>query len=420
MGDPIINDSPPDADSIMNMAGSMFNDTAQNIFNADYIGFDSRLNNSGTPSYKNIKYSTFQTDDADISENLDYNSTDDLYQTIDWDTITGDANYYAIDVYATTMTISAISNVTLVQFRENIWRFYSTQTSLEVARALVIQNLFKPTDVTDGSTSPIITNATSVTALKTSESDDVGMRGEYGYASWFSDFDSPNATSHYDGTFSDTSSNTRIDGWGITTGDGGPIGGWNKLGTTDGNTNFVYAASTGGNANTWGTDQTAARNSNETTGRLQIQVLNTDPDINMGVGGFFFFKSGTLGNWAVTTTGSGVSNTDATNYDYLNTGGIPAMVIQGDSLEEQSTLIFKDTVTSTDNAIAVINSQIDATSSEVISISADGGSNYTTVNNAEIARPTAGTALWRKIVITRTDLTKIDKVTEQAVKYEFY
>lgn len=409
------------ADEVMNAIGSNFNDTAQNIFNADYLGFDSRLANSGTPDYKNLFYSTFTTDDADVSENLDYDSTNDLYKTIDWSTITGDANYYAIDVYATTMTISSITNVTLVQIRENVWRFYSIQTSLEVARALVIQNLFKPTDVTDGSTSPIITNATSITALKTSESDDVGMRGHYGYASWFSDFDDPNASSFYDATFSDTSANTRIDGWGVTTGNSGAIGTWSKWGSTDGGTSkFVSAAATGSNADSWGTDQSAARNSNEANSRLLINVSNTDPDINMGLGGFFLFKSGTLGSWTITTTGSGVSNTAATNYDYLNTGSIPAMVIQGDSLEEQSTLIFKDTVTSTDNAILVINSTIDATSSEVRSLSADGGSNYTTATNAEIARPTAGTALWRRIVITRTDLTKIDKVTEQACKYNLY
>ena len=87
---------------------------------------------------------------------------------------------------------------------------------------------------------------------------------------------------------------------------------------------------------------------------------------------------------------------------------------------DDSTLIFKDTVASTDNAIAVINSTIDAASSEQISISANGGSNWTDVNNTEIARPTAGTALWRKIVITRTDLSKLDKVTEQSVKYNIY
>lgn len=413
-----LNDTFNAAAGFLTWCGSNFNDIAQMIFNSAYLGFDARLHNSGVPNLKDVFYSVFISDDADNSENLDYNSTDDLYETIDWSTIQGSANYYAIDVYATTMTISAITNVTIVKMREGVWRFYSTQTSLEVARALVIENLFKPTDVADGSTSPIITNVTGTTALKTSESGDVGMRGHYGYASWFSANDDPNATSFYEATFSDTTLNTKIDGWGVTTGNSGAIGVWNKQGTTDNHaSNFVAAASTGGNADSWGTDQSAARNSNETTGRLKILLGNTDNTINMGLGGFFFFKSGSLGSWAVTTTGTGVSNTTAANYDYLNTGGIPALVLQDESLEEQSTLIFKDTVPSTSNAVLVINSTIDATSSEQRSLSANGGINYVDVENAEIGRLIAGTELWRKIVITRTDTSKIDKVTEQAVKH---
>lgn len=413
-----LNDTFNAAAGFLNWCGKNFNDLVQLLFNADYLGFDSRLSNSGIPSLDNTFYSTFTSNNADVSENLDYNATNDLYETIDWSTIQGNANYYAIDVYATTLTISSITNVTRVQIRENVWRFYSIQTSLEVARALVIENLFKPTDVTDGSTSPIITSVTVLTALKTSESDDVGMRGHYGYASWFSNVDDPYTSNNYQATFSDTTLNTRIDGWGVTTGNSGTIGSWSKWGSSDnGTTKFVSAASTGGNGDSWGTDQSAARNSNETNGKLNVSLSNTDININMGCGGFFFFKSGTLGSWTITTGTPGQTNTDEHNYDYLNTGGIPALVLQAESLEEQSTLIFKDTVPSTSNAVLVINSQIDATSSEQRSLSADEGSNYIDVENAEIARPSVGTEFWRKIVVTRTDLTKIDKITEQAGKY---
>lgn len=408
-----------DVTALLNVDGSNFNDNAQSIFALDYIGFDSRLNDSGAPNLKNVEYSTFKTDTAYIRENLDYNSSDDLYETIDWGTIQGNANYYAIDVYADTMTISAISNVTKVEITENVWRFYSTNTSLEVARALVIKNLYKPVTVDDASTAPIITNVTNLTALKTSESDDVGMRGHFGYAIWSAP-DDPYTSSNYEATFSDTTNNTRIDGWGVTTGSAGAIGSWSKWSSSDGGTTkYVSAASVGGNIDSWGTDKSAARNSNETTAKLNASLSNTDPVTGFGVAAFYFFKSGTLTSWAITTNGS-MNLTTNNNYDYLNTGGIPALILQSESLEEQSTLIFKDTVTSTDNAVVVINSTIDATSSEQRSISADGGSNYTDVNNAEIAALTVGTSLWRKIVITRTDTTKIDKVTEQAVKYNLY
>ena len=68
-----------DADEVMNALGSLFNDTAQNIFNADYIGFDSRINDDGVPQYKNVIYSTFQTDDAISKTSFSYDSSGDKY-----------------------------------------------------------------------------------------------------------------------------------------------------------------------------------------------------------------------------------------------------------------------------------------------------------------------------------------------------
>lgn len=53
---------PANADDVLNAMGSLFNDTAQNIFNAAYLGFDSKLNNGNGPIYKNIYY------DTDLSE----------------------------------------------------------------------------------------------------------------------------------------------------------------------------------------------------------------------------------------------------------------------------------------------------------------------------------------------------------------
>ena len=67
------------SDEVMNAMGSIFNDAAQNLFNADYIGFDSRLYNSGVPNLKNVKYDIFTTDTATTKTNFTYDSTDDFY-----------------------------------------------------------------------------------------------------------------------------------------------------------------------------------------------------------------------------------------------------------------------------------------------------------------------------------------------------
>ena len=135
-----------------------------------------------------------------------------------------------------------------------------------------------------------------------------------------------------------------------------------------------------------------------------------------------YVKALVLCSGDITWVESGTDHTTS-NTDFYTDHSIPDFTAAGSLSAEgayTSTLIFKDTTESVTNCIPVINSTIDASSSQQISVSADGGSSWTDVNNAEIARPTAGTSLWRKITITRTDLSVLDTVTEQAVKYNFY
>ena len=53
-----------DITALLNSQSSIFNDVAQNLFEADYNGFDSRLAGTGTPNLKNVFYSTFKTEVA--------------------------------------------------------------------------------------------------------------------------------------------------------------------------------------------------------------------------------------------------------------------------------------------------------------------------------------------------------------------
>lgn len=79
----IIPGQPNGANEVMNAFGSNFNDTAQMIFNADYLGFDNRLAGSGTPNLKNVDYSTFISDDANSTNEMTYDSTNDFYEVDD-------------------------------------------------------------------------------------------------------------------------------------------------------------------------------------------------------------------------------------------------------------------------------------------------------------------------------------------------
>ncbi len=67
------------ADEIMNLAGANFADTAQLIFNAQYIGFHSKLDGDGSPNLDKVAYSAFDSDSMVITGNMEYDSANDYY-----------------------------------------------------------------------------------------------------------------------------------------------------------------------------------------------------------------------------------------------------------------------------------------------------------------------------------------------------
>jgi len=70
-----------DVTAVLNSMGLILKDYAQTIFNADYDGWDARLDGTGAPDFVNVDYDTFQTDTADTQTNISYNSTSDFYYT---------------------------------------------------------------------------------------------------------------------------------------------------------------------------------------------------------------------------------------------------------------------------------------------------------------------------------------------------
>jgi hypothetical protein len=374
------------------VAGSIFNDTAQNLFNADYIGFDSKLNVTGEPNLKNVVYSTFKTDDADVNYGFVYDSTNDYYYTPDLSAV----NEYVI-VEATSLS-SPINqnNVKSTQISAGKWLVYCDTGTDAVHRAQIMKTLFYGQK---------ILNFTSVTAIKTSHANDVGKQAHLISRPYTG---GQPITRTIDGTFLDTTNNTDCSSWS------------DLLGGSDGYDTKIWQIPTGTTRNSsstsasleLGTDTSA--DENENPANCRIDCTGDSPNA------YHYFHVLILCVGDITWSG----NVDETIIDYFTDESIPLFTI-ADTLENEGVLdyilIFKDTAgESVTNCIPVINSTIDASSSEQISVSADGGSNWTDVNNAEIARPTAGTALWRRIVITRTDLSVEDKVTEQAIKYNLY
>jgi hypothetical protein len=109
----------------------------------------------------------------------------------------------------------------------------------------------------------------------------------------------------------------------------------------------------------------------------------------------------------------------ASNIDFYTTYSIPLFTAAGTPTAEgfyTSTIIFSNTTTDTvQNAIMVANHSIDATSSIQYSMSADGTNWVNCTDGAICDFTNTGTNLQRKLVITRTDLSKSDKIGQEAV-----
>jgi len=405
------------SNEVMNVVGSNFVDNSQLLFNADYIGFNAKLSNSGVPSLDNVFYSTFTSDDADTNYQFLYDATNDLYALTD---LTGALNYVIVE--ATSFSdawTQGTNDVNVIQINSGAWLVYTTTGTSEVQKAKVHKSLWwgagtGSLGVITKTETPLIDMFTSVTAVKVSDAGDVGKQAHMIDGKT----NGTGTTLAYNGTFADTSTNTNTNSWSFlavradaqTT-----TCTWEMPSAT-----ILNTASASGSSSAISDeseiDSTGDDKSNPAT--CQLAGGAGGPANNNSHGIAFVLCKGDL-TWV--DNGSG---TTVTVVDYFGDNSIP-LFTSADTLANEGlgigTLIFKDTASaSTTNAIPSINTAIDATSSQQISISADGGSNYSDVENGEIARPTAGTALWRKIVITRATLDKLDEVTEQAVKYNLY
>ncbi len=77
-----LNDTFDAAAGFLTWCASNFNDLAQNLFNAAYLGFDARLSGAGVPLLDKVIYDVFTADTADATTGFFYNSTDDYYSTV--------------------------------------------------------------------------------------------------------------------------------------------------------------------------------------------------------------------------------------------------------------------------------------------------------------------------------------------------
>lgn len=402
--------SAADANEVMNALGANFIDNSQLLFNASYIGFDTRLANTGVPSLDNVLFSIFTADDADTNIGFLYDSTNDMYETPDL--TTGLTEYIIIE--ATSLSASWNANdVRTIEYTTGKWLVFCTVGTDAVRRAQIHKSLWYGTDGTDA----LMDDFTTVTAVKTSHTNDVDKRATLAKLDA-----TDNASSNFTGTFNDTTTNNNSSIWSRVFGNWvGGSGGTHTIETEFAVGNVINSCSHGSNSSCTSDEFGLDKSADELTNPADVKLDNNGPGVNIITTDIdvVILHEGTI-TWVPTGAAS------TSEKDYTTDDAIPVMVAAGTLAAEGvgliNTLIFKDTASATvTNAIPSINSTIDATSTEQISISADAGVTFTNVNNGEIARATpTGTGLQRKIVITRATLDKLDKVTEQAVKFNYY
>jgi hypothetical protein len=389
-----------------------FKNQSQLLFNSAYIGFNSKLNvATGVPNLKNIEYDAMLTDTASVKYNLDYISSDKLYNTLDNSAI---SYYVVIEASSFNTTDSNIRQVS-----SGKWIVFDStfNVNAEVQRALVWQTLLS---------TGRLANFSGVTAIKVSNSGDVGYRG-YKHAFYGSGCSVIN-------TFDITTGNT-VSSWSKVYGKGtdndhagSAPSGWGVTVNWSVNQSNVLNEVSFGVGNPSGTGTYTEQTSDEigTDKSTDEQTNPADYKLSISAGGNGLSTTGTVDSIFLTkgsvTSGTPVGSPSTnTLVDYYTDYSIPETTLAGSLATEgveNSTLIFQTSDLDTINdCIATWNASIDSENTLTVSISADG-TNYEEVTDATLHRFTdTGTNLYIKFEIDRVNTSAVDKISEYAILY---
>jgi hypothetical protein len=393
-----------DADSVINnLVGTTFKSNAQLLYNSALIGFNSKLNvATGVPNLKNVKYDAMLTDTASSKIGIDYDSSDKLYKTL---TLSDLQYYVVVDASAFSGTTGISAGV--MRVGAGRWLIFdpaAATNAQELERAKVHQILWS---------TGVMAQFTSVTAIRVSDSNDVGFRG------FKAVFTVPNNGSTQSGsstgTFGTTSGNV-VSSWSNLScssgfGSNSTSISWEVPAATTLNSVSLGSGSQSGSSNEIGLDLQADEKTNPAGCRCSY--ANNGSANNSGGGTAIIFTKGTL-----SFSNSGTMTHSLT--DYYTTYSVPDTT-QADAIATEvgnATLIFQTSSLPTiTDCIATWNSTIDSDNTLTVSISADG-TNYEEVTDATIHRFTdTGTNLYIKFVITRVDTAAVDKISEYAINY---
>ena len=389
-----------DSEAIMGLTGQLFKNQLQTICNADLIGINAKMNlAAGTLNLSKTLYNSGVSDTSDTSYNFTYDGTNKYWACTDYSAATIGTEYVIVEATSLSSPIS-INNCVSLKIGAGKWIIYCTTGTDAVRRAQIIKTLFYGTNGTDAK----ILAFTGITALKTSHANDVGKRAYYA-----SGTKTGAATGNYTGTFADTSTNSNCSIWSIVSTNDIFGSSWARWEIPSGTILNSVGPSAAGSVDELGLDKTADELNNPATCKINLSGATGGSSES---GKAVIICNGAI-SWVATTMAT------SSNTDFMAT--YPVFSAVGTQAAEgvyTSTLIFGDTASATTtNAIMCANYSIDATSSIQYSMSANG-TNFVNCTDSTICDfVNTGTNLQRKIVITRTDLSKIDKVSQEGVIY---
>jgi len=201
--------------------------TSNQIENVSFVGGDNKTLYLSLPKYSNVSYSHFNISSEDALKGVyievgtpDGNRELELSEPILEQYINTSEDYYLL-INANSVNNNSLTGCTAKNIFGNTWLVYVDTNNYELSRASLFEELFRPSQNNNASSSQIITIFNGINEISSPDERDINKRVHYAYVQ--------HTTSNKDdyelqGTFSNTTHNYNVSSWSYVyaTGAAGP------------------------------------------------------------------------------------------------------------------------------------------------------------------------------------------------------
>jgi len=360
-------------------------------------------------SQDNFKSDNFTSDTASFVSNMDYNSGNDWYETINW----ASSTMYFIDIYATSISGIGdweINGCKMITLDVGIWRlYYDDSSTWGKARSKVMQTLYVGTGTTPTGARLNSTYVTGVTALKTSDANDVGKQAYYiELLGTFSTQDTSGGSGrncYRIDTFDDTESNTYAQIWSICYG----------TNVTSAIMQMPSGTTVNSGGDEYGTDTDSERADNPANTRIQCNANGCWYNVPLQA-----YSRGIVLCKGTMTKGTIVNNGFSITREVFDTQFQYYPAFELSDFDDVNGYIITDLRTLSGNETSVIIKSLHSLTSGTLKteVSFDNQAHWIEVTEKELAKiHYLGTFLFVKFTIQRGDNSEIDYISDYAMYY---